>query len=403
MIGLVDPIRTSKAFWGELTRREIDFVTIESGLVGTIPDVPGRVVRGHGIQDQIVGQLRHLGVTRLLGCVDPSITYTDSLSAQLGLPFNGLRLSEARRNKALMSAAVRKAGLRVPLQHETDRLEDLLVWLQTVDYPVVVKPVCSGGTDNVHACGTAEEVAAAFSKIYGTRNLMGAMNTSVLAQEFIDGIEYVIDCVSYDGRHVPIDFFEYQKGMHNGRSFVYEKERYLHSDDPRVGRLQEFAMGVLDALEFRHGPSHMEVKVNSRGEVVLIEVGARLNGGDIYKLVQDTRCDGKSQVEYTIDEVVGQEPPMAAYRSRSHGVRVYVVSTVEGRLTQIRHLDRIAALPSYRRTSLHVELGKVVQKTTDMSNDTGWIDLTNAEPLALRRDEQKLDEILSGGILVVEA
>ncbi|MGV0816082.1 ATP-grasp domain-containing protein [Mycolicibacterium boenickei] len=406
MLGLVDPVRTSKAYYRELQRRQIDFVTIESGLVGALPELSGPIIRGTPTIEEMAQAVRALGVTRLIGCVDPSIVYTDELSAQVGLPSNGLRLAKARRNKALMNQTVAQAGLTVPLQLETDELDELLCWVSAPELrasPVVVKPVNSGGTDNVYLCRSVDDVRAAFAKIHNTRNLMGAMNSTVLAQEFVDGIEYVIDCVSFDGAHVPIDFFEYQKGTHNGRAFIYEKERFLHVDDARCLRLKEFAVRALDALEFRHGPSHMEVKINPRGEIVFIEVGPRLNGGDIHLLVRDTRADGKSQLDYTLDEAVGEcAPPSPTYQTRQNGVRVYVVSSVEGMLSAIQHLDAIEALPSYKRAGLHVRVGSPVQKTTDMTNDAGWIDLVNADAEVLKRDEQTLDEILKGQVLVVE-
>ena len=391
-IGLVDPIRTSKAFIPELERRKVDYVVIESGLMGGAPVEPIEVV---------AERLRKARVTSIIGCVDPSITYADRLSALLGLPFNGLRLSEARRNKVLMNEAGRKANLRAPLQVEATDVKSLLAWVASTGYPVVVKPTSSGGTDNVYRCDSDAEVEAAFHKILDKKNLMGSINTSVMAQELVDGIEYVIDCVSFEGVHASIDFFEYQKGTHNGRAFIYEKERFLRSDDPISLRLRSFGCAALEALEFRTGASHMEVKIDSKGDIVFIEVGPRLNGGDIYLQVQQSRADGKSQMEYALDAALGLPAPDSSYRTANESVRVYIVSGVEGTLKEVVHLDEIEALGSYTRRHLNVEAGQPVVKTTDLTNDAGWIDLSNPDPGALRRDEERLDEILAKGVLVL--
>lgn len=395
-IGLVDPVRTAKAFIPELRRREIDFVVIESGLMGTLEGED--VVRAPSI-DLVAEALRAGGVTHVVGCVDPSITYADRLSAELGLSFSGLRRSEARRNKAMMAAAVRAAGLRVPKQREIHSEAELRAHLAAFVLPVVVKPVASGGTDNVHLCSTLDEAVAAYGAIFEQRNLMGEINRSVLVQEYIDGIEYVVDSVSFGGVHVPIDFFEYQKGTHNGRAFVYEKERFLRFEDDRSTRLWPFAQRVLDALEFRVGAGHMELKIDSRGEIVFIEIGPRLNGGDIFKIVRDTRADGKSQLDFAIDAAIGAPPPSASYRSAREGVRVYVIAEREGRLVGFDHLEEIEALASYTRTQWFVELGTHISRTTDMSSDVGWIDLTSADPVSLAADERRLDQILRRGVL----
>lgn len=391
--GLVDPIRTSVSLLQELRERELDCVSIESGIVGELKNVSGEVIPAADTVDEMAQRVRRSGVTHLLGCVDPSITYADELCAQVGLPFNGLRRSQARRNKALMSQVLAAAGLRVPSQLESTDLGQVLTWANANGFPVVIKPVGSGGSDNVHLCQSEQDVANSFEAINGHRNLMGAINHTVLVQEFIGGTEYVIDCVSFDGVHVPVDCFEYQKGSHNGRAFVYEKEFYLPCEHSISRRLFDFAARALDALDFRLGPSHMELKINSRDEIVFIEVGPRLSGGDTHKLVRDVRCDGRSQVELTIDAYLSASPPPREYASRLHAVRVYVIAEQEGILTGFRHLQAIERLASHRRTNMHVSVGQQVRLTQDLSNDAGWIDLAHEDADVLTRDEIELDRL----------
>jgi biotin carboxylase len=398
-IGLVDPVRTAKAFIPELERRGVEFVIVESGLAPPI-ETTHEIVRALTI-DAMAEELRKRKVTQIIGCVDPSITYADRLCALVGVPFNGLRLSEARRNKARMSEALAKAGVRVPAQFEASRREELSAWVAKVQLPVVLKPVASGGTDNVHLCATGEDALRCFDLVHDKKNLLGGHNVSVLAQEYIDGTEYVIDCVSFDGVHVPIELFEYEKGTHNQRAFVYEKERYLRFEHPRAEELCAFARNALDALEFRVGASHMEVKLNSKGEIVFIEVGARLHGADVFNLVRDTRADGKSQLDYAIDAMLGHPPPPARYESARDGVRVYIISRRAGRIIGIE-LDEVERMPSYARTDLNVKIGTVIAATTDLSNDVGFIDLTHADPVILQRDEARLDAILRAGVVVYE-
>lgn len=391
--GLVDPIRTSTSFFEELTARGIAFASIESGNVGALDKAPGEVLRATATIGEMADQVRRAGITHIVGCVDPSIVYADALCAQVGLPFNGLHKSEARRDKAKMARMVADAGLRVPLQLESDNLESIQAWARDTGFPVVVKPVESGGSDNVHLCADADAVAVAFAAICGHRNLMGAMNRSALVQEYVDGDEYVVDFVSYAGKHVPVDCFRYQKGPHNGRAFIYEKEFYLPATDPIARRAFDFASQALDALDFRIGASHTELKIDSRGDIVFIEVGPRLSGGDTHKLVRDLRADGRSQVEFTVDAFLSAPPPPVDFVSHAHAIRVYLIAEREGVLTALRNLDAIERLPSFRRISLHVEVGQNVKLTHDLSGDAGWIDLVNADLEALRRDEMELDRI----------
>jgi hypothetical protein len=395
-IALIDPIRTARALIGELERRRLDYVIVDSGLVGSAPSPPPAI-------EDVAARLRRERVTYVMGCVDPSLVYADRLSALMGLPSNGLRLSAARRDKRQMNDVVRRAGLRAPASFETDDCDALLRWVREVRLPVVLKPVASGGSDNVRRCDSPTEVAIAFDEILGRKNLMGVINRSVLAQEYVDGEEYAVDCVTFDGVHVLVDVFAYQKGTHNGRAFVYEKETYLRSEDPITARLRPFAYRVLDALEFRTGASHMEVKIDSKGELVFIEVGARMNGGDTYKQVQDCRADGKSQLELSVDAALGMSPPDPEHYPSIKGcVRVYVVSHEEGVLKELRGRDEIKKLRSYFDMHIAIAPGQRLTPTTDLTNPAGWIDLSNADARALENDERRLDEILGPAPLVLE-
>lgn len=404
-LGLVDPIRTAKSFIPELERRKIDYLIIESGLMGGVPEVAGdggRFVRATSSVELMAEVLRKHRVTNVIGCVEHSMIYAEQLCAQMGLPFNGLRLSEARRNKRLMIETLQQANVRVPRQFETDRLEELLAWVRGNGYPVVLKPVSSGGTDNVYLCRSEAEVVENFHKVFRAKNFIGSINTSVLAQEHVDGIEYVIDCVSLDGVHCSIDFMQYQKGSHNGRAFIYEKIYVLKAEDPVCRKLRAFAYRVLDALEVRNGASHMEVKINSAGEVVFIEVGARLSGGDSYRMVQGARADGKSQVQYVLDTIQGLPLPNADYESAKSAVRVCIIAEAEGRLKSFKNLDSIRALRSFFHLELPEEIGQMIVKTFDLGSLVGYVELVHADPAVLADDERRVDEILSQGIMLLE-
>lgn len=401
VVALVDPIRTAKALKDELLQRGLTPIIIQSGLVGELSADLQPCLCADSI-DETVAQLKTCQVTRVMGCVDPSVMYADQLSFRLGLPAHAVELSEARRDKSTMEAVVRKAGLRTPQTFETAQRDLFEQYVLSAVFPLVVKPVASGGTDNVHFCLSAGEALHAFDQIAGRRNLLGQLNRSVVAQEYIDGTEYVVDCVTFDGHHMSVDFFEYQKSTHNGRAFIYEKERCLDPSAELSRRLESFAHRVLDALGFHSGPSHMELKVNSAGEIVFIEVGPRLNGGDIFKLVQDVRLDGRSQVSLAIDAATSLAPQGVSNQLMRQGVRVHIVIKGEGRLAGFLSLEDIALLPSFRRIDLHVHVGQVIRPTQDLSDLAGWIDLVHEDPQVLASDEAHLDELLARGILLLE-
>ena len=174
----------------------------------------------------------------------------------------------------------------------------------------VVKPVQSAGSDDVFLCSNEEEALTAFSRISGTMNGIGLLNTCVLVQEYLKGKEYVIDKVSRDGVHKLVGIWEYEKRSVNGSNFVYFGMRLMDPSSEKMQIMVRYADQVLDALDIKHGPSHMEVMLDNWGTVeapeyvpCLVEVGARCQGGEGTWLPMAKECIGYTPVRtilYTV-------------------------------------------------------------------------------------------------------
>lgn len=149
----------------------------------------------------------------LPGC-EVAVPLADRLSAKLSLPTtNKIELSDARRNKYLMQEALKSADLSSIKQIKTSDLGALFSWIQQekIQFPIVVKPIASAGTDQVFICHDQRSVDHAFHKIINTQNYLGLHNHEVLAQTFLKGHEYVVNTVSYDGKHYVTDILRVHK------------------------------------------------------------------------------------------------------------------------------------------------------------------------------------------------
>jgi hypothetical protein len=167
----------------------------------------------------------------------------------------------------------------------------------------VVKPVQSAGSDDVFLCANQDEAITAFNRINGTMNGVGLQNTCVLVQEYLKGKEYVIDKVSLDGVHKLVGIWEYEKRSVNGANFVYFGMRLMDPSPEKMQVMVRYADQVLDALDIKHGPSHMEVMLDNWGTAeapeyvpCLVEVGARCQGGEGTWLPMAKECIGYTPV-----------------------------------------------------------------------------------------------------------
>lgn len=299
---------------------------------------------------------------------EPGVELTDVLSTELGLLTNGVELSPARRNKYLMIEAVRRAGLTTMRQICPETPEQLSEWHRSIGGRIVVKPLRSTGGDGLHFCDTSQDSVAAFDKVAGAVNLYSERNVGLVAQEYLRGTEYSVNTVSRDGRRQVTDIWRTARISVNGVIDFASQVHLMRRRGEVQDQLADYAGRVLDALNIRHGPAHLDIKITKEGPA-LIEVGARLCGGRIPYFVK--RLLGESQLDLTVDAYLNPE----RFRMRTgsdypigrHFAVVPMISPVEGTLRGYRHMDHIRELESFHEAIVFVQPGdRIVPTTNDL-------------------------------------
>lgn len=294
------------------------------------------------------------------------VEFTDLLAERLGVPCNGTALSPARREKYTMVETVKAAGLRGARQLLTADVDELTRWHRTIGGRIVIKPPRSAGGDGIAFCDYPEESVRAFRAIMGTENVFAQRNDSVVAQEYLPGVEYMVNTVSRDGRHRVCDIWKTTRISANGIPDLCDALCLIASDEKVVPRLSEYAFQVLDVLGIRHGPAHVEIRMTPDGPC-LVEIGARIPGGEIP--YHAARCIGAAQLEWTVDAYVHPERFLARYQEpyrvqRSCAI-VAMVSPFEGTLLRYRDLDEIKSLDSFLEMRVLVQPNGRIRRTVD--------------------------------------
>ena len=237
------------------------------------------MIRHEGDLDATVARVRSCAPDHVVPGFESGVGLADHVAEALLLPGNGTGLTEARTAKSCMSEVVRAAGLDTPKQYVAEDAETLVERVSTrLGWPVIVKPDASIASDGVARCASPEEVRAAALDILGRPNAFGRRNRRVLAQQFLEGTEYVVDTVSWGGKHKPTAFWRYHRPA-DGVDFVcYDAMQMVPFDGERPEALARVAARALDALGVVHGPAHCEIMWTASGPV-FIELGARLTAG----------------------------------------------------------------------------------------------------------------------------
>ncbi len=346
-----------------------------------------------------VAALRELGVTEVVAAAESGVLLADEVAAALEVPGNALDRSLARRDKFAMQQVVVAAGLAAIQGFRSASAGEMVAWVEQRDeWPVVLKPVLSAGTDNVHICETTDQAVAAHNRIMASEDRYGRSNDVVLAQEFLDGTEHYVNTVSRDGQHRVIEVWRYHKRMIDGRP-VYDYEDLLALDEPGVPEIVDYARAVLDALGITDGAAHTEIMVTARGPV-LLECGARLGGGQMPDLLD--RCVGTDQVDSLAFSLADPKSFVAEaeypYQLKS-GLRcVNLISPAEGLVPAHRGWEPVRELGSFAAMVINHPPDTPLTRTVDMATCPGTVYLAANDLVALEEDYRTLRTLELNGL-----
>ncbi len=306
--------------------------------------------------------------THVIAGFESGVEMAEQLSERLKLPVNGPQPREARRDKFLMTEAVRASGLRTARQFRSSRIEAILDWIhRTLDWPVILKPSKSVASDHVFCCQSVDDVRRAAASILSGTNVLGCRNQTVLVQEFLSGSEYAVDTVSHEGRKKTTAIWQYNRPA-GARNYVgYDAMTLLPYDGGRQEALRSYAFAVLDALAIRFGPAHCELMWVD-GEPVLVEAAARLSAGN--NAVLSRVCGGICQLDETVEAILApdrfhatlnQEP-----RLQRRAANVFLAPRRRGRLVRVHGLEEIRRLPTFHSMSVGAKPGGLVSRVAGL-------------------------------------
>lgn len=226
----------------------------------------------------IIKKLSRYQVKCIIPGSEAGVTLADLLNGQLNLETsNGMEFSLPRRNKYVMQETLKAHNIAAIPQLLSKNSADIFSWIDNIGFPIVLKPVSSSDSEGVSFCNSREEILTAYHNLIAKCNLYGEKNDEVLVQKKMEGKEYVINSVSYNGQHFITDIWtNIKRKIQN--NYVYDYQDLILPSDPIFPQIKHYINSVLDTLNIRYGAAHCEIIITNEGPV-LIEMGARLAGG----------------------------------------------------------------------------------------------------------------------------
>jgi biotin carboxylase len=357
-----------------------------------------------------------LNIVCVVAGAETGVELADRLSEKLvqggnqRVKSNGSADTESRRNKYAMGEQVRGAGIRAVMQRKATtwgEIKEFLELWKPSPYNAIVKPMESAGSDDVTLCHSEAEVQKAFGNIMGKVNSLGCVNEGVLVQEYLSGIEYVVDTVSLNGVHKCVALWEYDRRPTNGAGFVLHGQRLMDGNEARAQDLITYMFTVLDALNIKNGPGHGEVKWFN-GAPCLVEVGSRCHGAEgmwmgiaseVFKINQvSATIDAFTNANHFLDDELIPVTPVTRY---AFGAAKYMITYKNGTFDKYDEtlLAEIKAMPSFRDIETFLKPGKPCRPTIDCFTWGGCVLLANVDEQQLNEDYARIEEICTIGKL----
>jgi len=335
----------------------------------------------HESLEKTIKSLKEYNVVACVSGSEPGGYLSEDIQEELKLEKrNGAEHKDWRRHKFHQQRRLRDCGLRSIRQTFAATVEECLEWQkQWNKWPIIIKPAESGGTDGVYWCHNEEDCRVAFRNECNKLNINGAFNDHLLCQEFLDGTEYIVDCVSNEGKHVLQGIWEYEK-IHDPkkRSISYLCVKLMSSTGEVQDKLTNYTFQALAALEINYGPSHSEVIIVD-GEPCLVETGARMQGLKGPKMMEYATGLGVSELVVDVYAHGGHlfnelyERDYRYFIKKAAAFTFLNNTTKDGILAEDVDLRAIKNLPSVLDASIKVRKGDMLECTRDINTSPGLV------------------------------
>lgn len=307
-------------------------------------------------KELIAEKCKEIGICGICSIASDLAAITVNYVAErLSLIGNSMQATLKSTNKHLMRETFELHGDPSPSSIQIDEHTDIS--LLNLTYPVIVKPTDRSGSRGIFKLESSDGLEAAIKA-----SLTESFEKKALVEEFAEGQEYSVECISYQGKHHMLAMtLKYTTGAPHFIETGHLEPAPVNKD--MYEYVQRVVYHALDSLEIRNSASHTEIKINEKGEVRIIEIGGRM-GGD---------CIGSDLVRYStgIDYV-------RAVIQVACGIEPDLTPVCEPQSVEVRFIFTENDVVEMERIKSNGEMLKMVSffpenlgKATDSSNRAG--------------------------------
>lgn len=292
---------------------------------------------------------------------DKPLVMMARVAEKYGFPFYSVETAQWSTDKFQMKQRFLEGGVpcaRGRLISKIEEADDLF-------YPIIVKPRDNSGSRGVKLCRSREELQESLQEVLQYSHL-----DSVLVEEYIEGQEYSIEGLHYDGKSEVIQFTE-----KTTTEFPYNVElahkQPANLTENQKNDIRELVSKIAQCMHFENCPSHTELKINERG-IFIIETSPRL-GGDYITSTLVPLSTGINMEDQLLNIALEEKVDTQTGRvDKASGVCFFCLP--EGIVKKIDpQINDVATWPGVYSFNLKLKKGDVVNQITSSLNRYGEV------------------------------
>ncbi|MCA1221971.1 ATP-grasp domain-containing protein [Streptomyces sp. 8L] len=293
-------------------------------LTGTEPSWEKPYIVDHAVADlsdntALLAAGRELAARHTLAGIvtwdEWNLVPTARLARALDLPANSVEVMRGCRNKATARALFARHGVPSAASMKARTLLEAGLATMSIGYPAVLKPAAFAGSIGVIRIDRPEELADAF-EFASAGASQSREDTGVLVEEYLDGPEVSVECVTQHGVTTAVAVTRKSLGP---APYFDETGHTVDAADPLLTQVAPAAGAAVKALGITDGVQHVEMRLVD-GRPRLIEVNARIGGDMIGHLVR--LATGIDLPRAAADLACGETPDLTPTRHGAAGIRM---------------------------------------------------------------------------------
>jgi biotin carboxylase len=303
---------------------------------------------------------------------DRAVPIVAAVAAELGLPGIGAETAHVMTHKVAMRRRLAERGVPQPRFAAVRTLHEAHAAAETVGFPAVIKPADSGGQRGIFRLETIDDLE---------RHLHAALAESAteeaIVESYHDGLELnglaaarggEVELLTLSDRLRP-------EGIGFGVGWIHVYPATIFG--PALEEAKRVAVAAVAALGLQDGMAFPQLLVTGPAEVLVIEVAARVPGGQMADLAR--HAIGVDIVEIAIRQALGDPVPdelVAARFSQPLAIRFLTAEPgplPTGRVRRIGSLEKVRAFPGVVQADLYLQQGEIIRPVRLDGDRRGYV------------------------------